>query len=150
MTEQLCQHIGQRQKSCRATEFIYDERLMRSALAKIFEDPIGADALVHRWNRANEFCERRAWTSLDEPADQILRSQDADDVIEAFAIDRHPRVGTLRDDADDLVEWRVDRDCRDPLPRHHQLATLAQVQPEGTLQSAMLVRFEQAAITAFR
>ena len=86
--------------------------------------------------------------ALDEPANEILRAEDADDVVDRAAIDRQPRVGTLRDDADDLVEWRVDRERRDALPRNHQLTCLPQVQPQRTLKTAMLVGLEQAAVTA--
>ena len=144
------QHVLERQQARRAAELVDDERLVRAPLAQLAQDAIGGDALVHAGIGRIRLGERGAGPPFDEPAHEVLRVQDADDVVDRVAIDRQPRVGALRDDADDLVQRRVDVERRDLASRHHQLLGLAQVQPQRALQSAVLVGLEQAAVAALR
>ena len=53
---------------------------------------------------------------------QILRVEDADDVVGVAFVDRDPRVAGLDDRLEGLVERRVGRDRDHVGPRHHHLA----------------------------
>ena len=149
VAEQLRQHVLERQQAGGAAELVDDQRLMRAPLAKLAQDAIGGDALVDASASARIRSASVVVAALgDEPAHEVLRVQDADDVVDRVAVDGQPRVRALRDDADDLVERRVDVERGDLAPRHHQLLGLTQIQPQRALQPAMLVGLEQSAVAA--
>ena len=92
-------HVGQREKSRRAAGLVDDQRLMRAALAKSLQDPIGGDALVHGWDRANQFGERAPGRPSTNQRTRSFVRRMPTMLSMASAIDRQPRVRALRDDA---------------------------------------------------
>src|SRR5688572_21598686 len=97
-------------------------------------------------NRAGEAAQGHGWFAGDVPADQILRVQRAEYVVDRPAVHRQPREWALGADDCHLRERRIDVDGGNFPARHHELLRLLEVQPQSTLQPPVLVGFEEAAV----
>src|SRR5687768_3684501 len=119
---------------------------MGTAVAQVPQDTIGGNAFVNAHDWPNQAFNGCPLAFADEPAHEVLRVDDADDVVDRAAVDGQPGIRALGDDADHLVERGGDVYRRYTRARNHQLLRLAQVQPQRALQPLVLIRLEQATI----
>ena len=70
---------------------------------------------------------------LDDHAQNVFEIEDADDVIEVAAVDRHPHVPDIDEPAGDFLGRRADLQGLHAHPRHHHLARRGVGKLEDTL-----------------
>ena len=83
-----------------------------------------------------------------EQEEQVLRVDDADDVVQLAVVDRHARVGAAADDLQHLVGRRVQLQRRHLLARHHAVADALVGQAEDVLDHVRRVGVDDAGLLA--
>src|SRR5512133_2585433 len=121
---------------------------MRATFPQVAKDFVDRYALVHAGDWPDDALEGLAAVAGNKPANEILGVQHADDVVDRVTVDGQPRVGTLGDEANHVIERSSYVDGGDLRARHHQLFGLSQIQAKSAPQAAMLVRLQKAAVTA--
>ena len=135
VADDLLDDVLQRDDAARAAELVHDDREVEATRLHLPQELANLVGLRDEEDRAPddpiEGAVRLALPAVArasrrqralQDAEEILRVEDALDLIDAVAIDGVAAVAALHDDVEHLVERGVDLDRLHLRPRHHHLA----------------------------
>ena len=101
----------------------------------------------HEYHRAHVFADLEGFSAGGVQPQQVLREQDAENLIAILADDREARVAGLHREFDQLVRRRVALDEHHLRPGHHDIAHLHVGHRQHAFEHDQRVAVEQAART---
>ena len=150
VAKHLGQHVLQRHQAFDASVLVDQYGLLAAVFAKQRQQPIRSHSPRDRKHRPRQLRDGRNLALLDVTGNHVLGVEHADDVVLRAAYHRKPRIRAFGHPLEHQAPRRVGVNRDHVQSGHHQLTRGPLAQPQCLIEPALLLRFQQTAVAAFR
>src|SRR5690554_4137568 len=146
LTDDLLDHVLDGHQLCQAAVFVHDHRHVIAAFLEQLEQRVKAFALGDEQRRTQQFAHVELAGVVAEITQKVLRDEDADDVIAAFADDGEARIAGFDDGRQQLSRVIDPRQHRNLGAWDHDVSGLQLRDVQHALDHRQRIRIEQTAL----
>ena len=125
LPDDLLDQVLDRHEARRATVLVEHDRDVDAPTLEALEEVVDGDRLGHEQRGAQQAADRGRAVVADEEGQQVLRIEDADDVVDVAVVDRDARMALTHDRLDVRAEVGIERERDHVDARDHDDAVWA-------------------------
>src|ERR1035437_1442111 len=146
VADYLLEQILDRDHSGRAAVLVEYDGQGDSATLQLVEKVVDGHRLGCKKGRPEKLAEVRLWPARLEKRQQVLRVEDADDLVHRLLVHRNAAVALRDEGVDDLFHGGRDRQGRHVGPRDHDLMDAAAAQLDDGADHLLFLSLEDAGL----